>query len=180
MSDGILTKVEFSSQGLGSRAAVKARFSPSRQFPVNCQGFTLIEAMIVVAIIGILAAIAIPSMFHYIHMARVTKTIGDLKTIETALFDFNISNGRFPEDLHAVGYGNLTDSWGNPYAYTRVAGTPIGKLRKDKFLVPVNTDFDLYSMGRDGASVSPFTAAPSRDDIVRTNNGGYFGLVSMY
>ncbi len=47
-------------------------------------------------------------------------------------------------------------------------------------MVPVNTDYDLYSMGKDGKSTSPFTAKASQDDIVRANNGGFLGLVSDY
>ena len=61
---------------------------------------------------------------------------------------------------------------------------PIGKgkggFRKDRFLVPINTDFDLYSMGADGASVGPLTSAVSRDDIVRANDGGFVGLASDF
>jgi general secretion pathway protein G len=53
-------------------------------------------------------------------------------------------------------------------------------MRKDHLLAPVNADFDLYSMGKDGQSMVPFTAKASRDDIVRANNGGYVGLVSDY
>ena len=140
----------------------------------------MIEVFVVVAIIGILAAIAIPSMFHYIHKARVARTIGELKSIETSLISYSLSNGGFPASLEPVGFAGMTDCWGNPYQYTRVAGMPKGKLRKDKFLVPVNTDFDLYSLGKDGKSVSPFTAKASRDDVVRANNGGYFGLVEYY
>ena len=45
-------------------------------------------------------------------------------------------------------------------------------------MVPVNSDFDLYSMGKDGASASPFTAKSSQDDIVRAFNGGYYGKVA--
>ena len=134
----------------------------------------------VIAIIGILAAIAIPSMFHYIQKARVVRTIADMKSIEQTLINYSLSKGQFPESLDAVGCGDLTDGWGNPYQYTRVAGNPVGKLRKDRSMVPVNTDFDLYSKGKDGRSVSPFTARASRDDVVRANNGGYFGLVKNY
>ena len=140
----------------------------------------MLEVCAVVAIIGILAAIAIPSMFHYIHRARVVRTIADMKAIEQSLINYSLSSGQFPESLDAVGYGDLTDCWGNPYQYTRVADTPVGKLRKDRSLVPVNTDFDLYSMGRDGKSRMPFTAKASRDDVVRANNGGYFGSVRNY
>ena len=143
-------------------------------------GFTLIEVCVVVAIIGILAAIAIPSMFHYIQKARVARTIGELKSIETSLISYSLSNGGFPASLEPVGCAGMTDCWGNPYQYTRVAGNPVGKLRKDRSMVPVNTDFDLYSTGRDGKSQTPFTAKASRDDVVRANNGGYFGSVRNY
>jgi len=140
----------------------------------------LIEVCMVVAIIGTLAAIAIPSMFHYIHKARVARTIAELQSIEHSLISYSLSNGGFPESLEPIGCAGMTDCWGNPYQYTRVAGNPPGKLRKDKSMVPVNTDFDLYSKGKDGKSVSPFTAKASRDDVVRANNGGYFGLVEYY
>ena len=47
-------------------------------------------------------------------------------------------------------------------------------------MVPVNSDYDLYSMGADGDSQTPFTAEASQDDIVRCGNGSYIGLVSNY
>ena len=46
--------------------------------------------------------------------------------------------------------------------------------------MPINSDFDLYSTGPDGASVAPLTAEPSRDDIVRANDGAFIGLASEY
>ena len=55
-----------------------------------------------------------------------------------------------------------------------------GKLRKDKFLVPLNSDYDLYSMGPDGKSVPPLTAKASRDDILRANDGEFFGPAHLY
>jgi general secretion pathway protein G len=54
------------------------------------------------------------------------------------------------------------------------------QCRKDKFLHPINTDYDLYSMGVDGKSAKPITAQPSQDDIIRINDGAYIGLVSKY
>jgi len=56
----------------------------------------------------------------------------------------------------------------------------IGGARKDRFLVPINSDFDLYSMGVDGESVGPLTAIKSHDDIIRANDGGYYGLASNF
>ena len=42
-------------------------------------------------------------------------------------------------------------------------------------MVPINTYFDLYSMGPDGQSVSPLTAKVSRDDIIYAHDGEYIG-----
>jgi general secretion pathway protein G len=55
-----------------------------------------------------------------------------------------------------------------------------GQQRKDRNLVPINSDYDLYSMGPDGRSVSPLTAQASRDDIIRANDGGFVGKASDY
>jgi general secretion pathway protein G len=77
----------------------------------------------------------------------------------------------------------LVDPWKNPYQFLRIDGAGLkglGALRKDKSLVPVNTDYDLYSTGKDGASQPPFTAKASEDDIVRANNGRYIGLADKY
>ena len=48
--------------------------------------------------------------------------------------------------------------------------------RRDKNANPVNSDYDLYSMGRDGKSTAQFMAKHARDDIVRANDGRYIGL----
>jgi len=56
----------------------------------------------------------------------------------------------------------------------------MGRARKDRFLVPINSDFDLYSMGRDGESVPPLAAPKSRDDVVRAANGAFVGLASKF
>jgi general secretion pathway protein G len=75
----------------------------------------------------------------------------------------------------------LMDPWGNPYQYLNLTGgAPPGQARKDKFLVPINSTFDLYSMGPDGESQPPLTAEASRDDIIRANDGGYLGRASEY
>ena len=72
---------------------------------------------------------------------------------------------------------------GHPCQYLNMhSGDPdiAGKRRKDKNLVPINSDYDLYSKGPDGASVPALTAAKSRDDIVRANDGAYVGIASGY
>jgi len=61
-----------------------------------------------------------------------------------------------------------------------LSGARRGDVRRDKNLVPINTDFDLYSVGKDGDTATALTARQSRDDIVRANNGGYIGRAEDY
>lgn len=139
------------------------------------------EVMIVVAIIGVLAAIAIPNYMSYVQRSRYVVVISDINQIDRDIKNFFIVKNRYPDDLVEIGFGNLKDPWKNPYQYLNISTVKgKGKLRKDHSLVPVNTDFDLYSMGPDGESQAPFTAKASRDDIVRANNGAFIGRVSDY
>ena len=71
-----------------------------------------------------------------------------------------------------------TDPWDGNYEYLNFsANIPgiKGKIRKDHNLHPLNTEFDLYSKGPDGESVSPLTAAKSRDDILWARDGSFIG-----
>ncbi len=153
-------------------------------------GFTLIELMLVVAIIGIFVSIAMSSYNRFVEKARATQVIVDIGGIVRSIYIFKGEKGYLPNSLAAVGV-SLQDPWGNPYLYTRIddsgvpasAGTSergVGGLRMDKNLVPINSDFDLYSKGKDGRSLGPLTAPQSQDDIIRANNGGFIGLAEDY
>lgn len=63
----------------------------------EASGFTLIEIMTVVAVIGVIAAIAIPSFLKARTKARVTTAISDLRAFEQALKAYNLENGTYPE-----------------------------------------------------------------------------------
>jgi general secretion pathway protein G len=144
------------------------------------RGYSMIEVMIAIAIVSILAVIATPNYIQYRENAKIAAVITEIRGLEKAITSYAVDNGVFPPSLDAIGFGDLKDMWGTPYQYLPVEGNPPGMLRKDRFMVPVNTDYDLYSMGKDKRSVSPFTAKHSRDDIVRANNGAFVGLASNF
>jgi len=117
------------------------------------KGFTLIELMIVVVILGLLATMVMPKILSKPDQARQTKAAVDIRSIQQALALFKTDTGRFPttaEGLQALvtnpglkGYGPdaylervPTDPWGNKYIY----------------ICPGlhSKDYDLESFGKDG------------------------------
>jgi general secretion pathway protein G len=147
------------------------------------EGFTLIELLLVITAIGILSAIALPSYGAYRERLKIMTCQNDIQAIAVAIKGYYSERYIYPNTLSEVGYGGKTDPWGNPYEYLNIADGDkknLGKVRKDHFMVPLNTDYDLYSMGPDGLSIPPLTAKASRDDIVRANNGQYIGPASEY
>ena len=140
-------------------------------------GFTLVELMAAVTIIGTLAAIALPKTRDAIDRAKVASAIGDIHAIAVDLD----SQDTLPDALTFFGPVRL-DPWGNPYEYNKfpvTKGAPPG-ARKDRFLVPINSYYDLYSIGKDSTSSPALTAKGSQDDVIRANDGGYIGLASKY
>ncbi len=149
---------------------------------VGTGGFTLIELITVVVIMGVLAGLAFPPLRAAVDQAKVARAIGDIKTIQIELMAIETSEQPLPDNLNAIGRGGLLDPWNRPYVYFKFPpgnGNP-GGARKDRFLVPVNSTFDLYSLGADGSSAPPFSASNSHDDIVRANDGGYVGLARKF
>ena len=150
----------------------------------NSQGFTVIEIILAVAVAAILAAIAVPSYMGYRYKAQIRAAIKEIDLIESAIVVYHFEEGEFPDSLNDIGKDQITDPWGNPYRYLRIDGgtTPgiNGKRRRDKNANPVNSDYDLYSMGRDGKTKPQFMAKNARDDIVRANDGAYYGLAEKH
>lgn len=150
--------------------------------PGGQRGFTLVEVLVVVAIIGTLVAIAIPNFAQVMKESQNTSAVDGLKFIEQKILEFEFENGRYPDSLDELGIELPLDPWGRPYVYLRIAGggAPQGHMRKDRFTVPINDDFDLYSVGPDGKSTSALTAKISQDDIIRGGNGSFFGTAADY
>ena len=143
-------------------------------------GFTLLELLLTLALAALLATFAVPAYRGYVERVRESQAIADIGGLQLDLYNWELTNYEFPPTLAAAGLDGLRDPWGRPYVYLNIALANVNDVRKDKNLHPLNTDFDLYSLGPDGDSRLPLTAQVSRDDILRANNGGFIGRAENY
>jgi general secretion pathway protein G len=153
----------------------------SNRYPQRA--FTLIELLITLVIIASLMSVAVPSYQDYLERTRRTTAIKDVAVISMKIESYRNRVGTFPGSLADLGGTTATDPWGHAYQYLAIDIIPppnTGQVRKDKNLNPLNSDFDLYSMGPDGQTQKQLTAAKARDDIVRAGNGGFIGLASEH
>lgn len=149
----------------------------------NTKGFGLLDLMLTLIVASLLAALAVPVYGQFISRAKVSRAIGDIGSISVQIESFRLrNNDRIPDSLNELPGEVPTDPWGNEYKFLNIAtlGGGNGGLRKDGKLNPLNTDFDLYSLGEDEDSAGPLSAKASRDDIVRANNGAFIGLGEDY
>ncbi len=146
-------------------------------------GFGLLDLILTLVIASLLAALAVPAYNGFIDKGKNARAIGDIGSISVQIESFRLrNNDRIPVNLNELPSQVPLDPWSNPYSFLniKVAGPGASGLRKDGKLNPLNTDFDLFSMGSDGESRDPLSAKVSRDDIVRANNGDFIGLGEDY
>ena len=122
------------------------------------QGFTLIELMVVIVILGILAGLIIPRIMGRPEEARRMKARVQIESIGTALKLYKLDNGSYPTTEQGLQALVEPPSVGELARYWRKGGyLEKGKVPKDPwgneyvYLSPgVNDDFDLISYGKDG------------------------------
>jgi general secretion pathway protein G len=238
-------------------------------------GFTILELLIVCAILAIVASVGVPQYLSALRIARVGKAKHELVLIAKEVDQFVVRNGgHLPLTLYQVGFGGRSDPWGKPYCYlnytdgtgdgldwaiaagivdpsafqsaesgsgatprrlgamtprpqgllgglvrtveqatrtvtgivsgllrpltpaetealiTTVARSPEFTMyvgvpaeatrRRDRYMFPLNTDYDLFSLGPDKRTAVSLGEGVGLDDVIRANNGGYFGLAGDY
>ena len=134
----------------------------SRATRGSSRGFTILELMTVMTVIGALAAFGFPRLQEFLYRAKVARAIGDIVAIERDID----GQDSLPADLGKINRAGLLDPWGQPYlCFPFPPGPPPGGARLDKFAVPVNEKYDLYSLGFDGGtSDSAPSTKPSMND----------------
>lgn len=121
-------------------------------------GFTLIELIVVIAILATLAAVIAPSVFRNVGDAKVTTAKSQIDSYGLALNSYRLDNDRFPsseQGLEALRtlpvIGDVPRGWRGPYVSRIIAPDPWG--RPYIYVSPGRANpqsFDLYTLGRDG------------------------------
>jgi general secretion pathway protein G len=119
---------------------------PLRSRPARPAGFTLIEIMVVIAIIGLLMTIVAPNVMRHFKEAQVTTTKSKMATVKQALDEYRMKRTKLPDSLDVLlepddknlgdaylEQENIQDAWGNPFQY-----------------VKQGNKFDIISLGADG------------------------------
>lgn len=114
----------------------------------TAKGFTLIELLIVLAILGLLAALVGPSLFGNLDKGKRTTAASQISNLSSALDNYRLDVGRYPEALEGlVENDSGRDSWSGPY----MREIPLDPWGNAYHYEPDSKDFNLLSYGADGA-----------------------------
>lgn len=127
------------------------------------RGFTLIELLIVVAIIGIIAAIAIPNLLNAINRGRQKRSMADMRAIATALEAYSVDFNFYPKTAIA---GDLTTQLDPYLTPTFIKRLPINDGWNQAFYVAndvAGISYTIYSKAKGGGGTIEASSGPTTD-----------------
>jgi general secretion pathway protein G len=142
-------------------------------------GFTFLELLIAMVIVAVLASLAFGSFAKFKELARVARCCEEIRSLEREIAAYATEKGELPPDLIAINRQDLKDPWGHPYHY-HPAVLPVdpanfGPNNRLDTVGPINTDFDLYSLGSESTYDQSVNADVSKDDVIRASDGSFVG-----
>ena len=141
----------------------------------------MLEFMMAFTVAGVLMGLGVASYRKHIERMNIVTAVADIRMMSVAIEQFMVDNRRMPDDIAEAGYAGRKDPWGNDYVYHPFnSPSSHGTARKDRRLVPINSDYDLYSKGKDGQSRAPLTVPVSKDDVIRASNGAFIGVAADF
>lgn len=126
---------------MGNETVRVIRKHPSWATPASwsalkqAKGFTLIELMLAVSMVGVLASLAVPNYLDFVEKARVAKAVSELHGLTKEIKGFALGAEQYPNSLADIGRSTMLDPWGTPYRYYKInCGTiyDIGSLARLK------------------------------------------------
>jgi len=138
----------------------------------NIRGFTLLEVMVVIVILGILASMVVPNLLGSQERANIQKAVSDINALETSLTMYKMDNYQYPtteQSLEAL----VTETDIEPVARRFPQGGYVKRLPND----PWGSEYQLLNPGEHGAmdvfSMGPDGEPGTDDDIGNWNLGDY-------
>ncbi len=113
------------------------------------KGFTLIELMIVLVILGLLASLVAPQMFSKVSSTKIKTATAQMQMFQTALDTYRLDIGDYPTNLNELVHSNQK-GWDGPYIPKAIPNDPWGNPYQFKVPGENGAPFTMYSLGKDG------------------------------